>query len=1064
MATSSRWGLQLLLVSILCLTVTLQLIAVAVAQQQETEDTNTASAEFTSGSAPILSSITPASVAVGSGGFTLTLSGSNFLPTSKVLWNGSPRPVKFYSSSQLEATISAQDVLLLGNNTVMVSSPTVGRSSPATLSVFLPLLTNDLIYDATRGMLWASVPSSAGATLGNSVVSIDPYTGVLGGTLWVGSEPTKLSLSTDGSTLWVAFAGSPSVRKIDLTAMVLTPVRMYFPGGWGNNIYVSDLVASPGSPTTVAVAAGFVTIYDDAIPRPNTGTTGATHLAYGSLASSLYGYSNSLSIYTIGSTGITSTQTTNSGNYSNDLRYDNGRLYLTSGEVLDGTSGILLGTFAAAGPVAPDSGLGRAFILNPGQLYGSPNQVTAFDVNTFAPLGSFGVGGVDTSGYNSPSSLVRWGKDGLAFSTDTGVYVLRSPVINDLSKTPADISVSSSAPTSSLTGANTVVKFTIKNAGPNMVSNVTLVGTFSGSSIVASASTSQGTCAVGLVVRCDLGQMNNGGSATVSVMVIPITAGNMKSTSLVSSSLPDPRTTNNLASSVTSVTGAAYNLTPVLSSISPQTALLGSGALTLTVNGSNFIPGSTVNWNGAPMPTILANSTQLSATVAASLITKIGSAQITITNGSPGGGTSGALPFSIFRSVGLDTNDIVFDPFTRKLYASIPSTASQVTGNSIVSIDPLTGKLGTPVFIGSEPTRMGISDDGQYLYVVLSGANAVRRMNLISLTPGTQFTTVSPLFGAFTASDVAVMPSNPNAVATCGYSDGIQVWDVTNSGATSRPLTKALVNDVYEGSVLAWGSSTNLYSNDEGISPSSLHRFTVNSSSFAEADSTYLDNVDGKITYSGGLIFSDGGGVVDPSPAPPNTPQLVGRLVGSGSSAVETAINGAFFLDQNSYGVSYRVITAADPTHFVTVGSVQLDNLTGDAFDLIRWGGNGIAFRTTKDFWGNGSGRVVLLSGSFVLPPSSVPNSVPKASSLSPASAVAPGSNTWVTITGSNFVPGSVALWNGSPRTSVFVNSGQLRVAIPTADLMKPGTANKVSVSNPAPGGGRSAALTFSVH
>ncbi len=147
--------------------------------------------------------------------------------------------------------------------------------------------------------------------------------------------------------------------------MVLTPIRMYFPGGWGGNIYATGLAASPGHASTVAIAAGNVTIYDDAIPRPNAGA-GASYLAYGDLPSTLYGYGyTSLSIYTVDSTGIVSTQTTNSGNYSTDLRYDNGRLYLTSGEVLDGTSGNLLGTFAASGPVAPDSSLGRAFILNP---------------------------------------------------------------------------------------------------------------------------------------------------------------------------------------------------------------------------------------------------------------------------------------------------------------------------------------------------------------------------------------------------------------------------------------------------------------------------------------------------------------------------------------------------------------------------------------------------------------------------------------------------------------------------------------------------------------------------
>ena len=175
---------------------------------------------------------------------------------------------------------------------------------------------------------------------------------------------------------------------------------------------------------------------------------------------------------------------------------------------------------------------------------------------------------------------------------------------------------------------------------------------------------------------------------------------------------------------------------------------------------------------------------------------------------------------------------------------------------------------------------------------------------------------------------------------------------------------------------------------------------------------------------------------------------------------VDASINGAFFLDQNSYGVTSRVITSEDPLHFVTLGSVQLDNLTGDAFDLTRWGIDGIAFRT--DIWGNGSGRVILLRGSFVLPPSSTPNPVPKASSLSPASTTAPGINTWVTVTGSTFVRGSVALWNGAQRTTVFVSSGQLRVAIPASDLANATTA-KISISNPAPGGGRSGGLTFTV-
>jgi trimeric autotransporter adhesin len=643
MAIVSRRGQQL----ILCLSLSLITTLRPFAQERTQRNTGKDIATLTSGNAPVLSSITPAAVALGSGSFVLSIFGSNFLSSSKVLWNGSQRPSTFINSSQLDATISAQDVLLFGSNNVTVSNGTGGVSSPSPVSVYLPLVTNDLIYDSTRGLLWASVPSRAGRNFGNSIVSINPYTGVLGPALWVGSEPTKLSISSDSSTLWVAFAGSPSVQKVDLTALALTPVHMYFPGGWGNNVYASDIATSPGSGSTVAVAAGFVTIFDNAVARPSEGTTGSSYLAFGAAPSTLYGYSGStLSSYTVGNSGITATKTYSSGSYSNDLRYDKNHLYLTSGQVLDSTTGNLLGTFAASGPVAPDSSLGRAFILNAGQSFGTPNQVTAFDINTFVPLGSVEIGGLDNS-FDSPSSLVRWGQDGLAFRADNGVYVVRSSVVKNLSATPADVLVTSLAPTSSTTGANTAVKFTVKNSGPNAASDVSLVGTFSGNSIIVSAVSSQGTCAIGLTVRCDLGQMNNLQSATVSVTVIPIAAGKMTSSALVSASLPDPRVANNHTNSVISVTGLAYNLTPVLSSLSPQSAQLSSGAKTLTVTGYNFVSTSTINWNGTPLPTTFASSTQLSAPVAASLIAKFGSGQVTVSNGAPGGGISRQcrLPF-----------------------------------------------------------------------------------------------------------------------------------------------------------------------------------------------------------------------------------------------------------------------------------------------------------------------------------------------------------------------------------------------------------------------------------
>ena len=143
---------------------------------------------------PVLSSITPQAAAAGSGGFTLQLYGSGFNSGSVVQWNGQARATT-YNGYQLTATILASDVQALGNNSVTVynAPPGGGLSAPLPFTVYLPLATNDLVYSPVTQLLWASTPSTAGPALGNSVVSIDPATGVLGNPIWVGSEPTKLA-------------------------------------------------------------------------------------------------------------------------------------------------------------------------------------------------------------------------------------------------------------------------------------------------------------------------------------------------------------------------------------------------------------------------------------------------------------------------------------------------------------------------------------------------------------------------------------------------------------------------------------------------------------------------------------------------------------------------------------------------------------------------------------------------------------------------------------------------------------------------------------------------------
>ena len=89
------------------------------------------------------------------------------------------------------------------------------------------------------------------------------------------------------------------------------------------------------------------------------------------------------------------------------------------------------------------------------------------------------------------------------------------------------------------------------------------------------------------------------------------------------------------------------NPLPVLTAVSPVTAVAGGAGFTLTATGSGFGTGSTVHWNGMSRATGFVSATQLTASILDSDIAAAGTAQITVVIPAPGGGTSAALTFTV---------------------------------------------------------------------------------------------------------------------------------------------------------------------------------------------------------------------------------------------------------------------------------------------------------------------------------------------------------------------------------------------------------------------------------
>jgi hypothetical protein len=92
----------------------------------------------------------------------------------------------------------------------------------------------------------------------------------------------------------------------------------------------------------------------------------------------------------------------------------------------------------------------------------------------------------------------------------------------------------------------------------------------------------------------------------------------------------------------------AQNPVPAIDQpLTPDHALPGSAAITLTVNGSGFVSGSVVEWNGSALSTTFVSKGQVQAVVPASSLASAGTAAITVSNPIPGGGSSNAVYFPV---------------------------------------------------------------------------------------------------------------------------------------------------------------------------------------------------------------------------------------------------------------------------------------------------------------------------------------------------------------------------------------------------------------------------------
>jgi YVTN family beta-propeller protein len=176
-------------------------------------------------------------------------------------------------------------------------------------------------------------------------------------------------------------------------------------------------------------------------------------------------------------------------------------------------------------------------------------------------------------------------------------------------------------------------------------------------------------------------------------------------------------------SSINKPPSGGSNLTPSITTISPNSTVAGGAAFTLTINGTNFVAASTVNFGGSAPATTFVNSTQLTAAIPAASIASTGTMAVTVSNPAPGGGTSKAINFTI--TTGADSpQSIAVDPAGK--FAYVASQGCDLDGCvSMYTINPTTGALasiGPPVPTNDEFTdSVTVDPSGKFVYVTSSG-------------------------------------------------------------------------------------------------------------------------------------------------------------------------------------------------------------------------------------------------------------------------------------------------------------------------------------------------------
>jgi YVTN family beta-propeller protein len=561
-------------------------------------------------------------------------------------------------------------------------------------------------------------------------------------------------------------------------------------------------------------------------------------------------------------------------------------------------------------------------------------------------------------------------------------------------------------------GASNSINFTVNNPVPVITPPLSPTGVVAGSG--AFTLTVNGT---GFVNGATV---SFGGVNRVTTFVNPtqvtaaILAGDVTSVGTPAVVVTNPVPGGGASNSVNFSISAAPNPVPVITPpLSPASAIAGTAGFTLTINGTNFVTGAVVSFGGTNKVTTFVNATQVTAAILAGDIAVAGSSAVVVTNPGPGGGPSNSVNFAVNNPVPVITPPL--------------SPAGAIAGSAgfTLTINGTGFINGSVVSIGGANRATTFVSGTQVTAAILAADIATAG------TPAVIVTNSVPGGGAsnsvnFTVSNAVPVITPPLVPSSVAINSGAFTLTVNGTG---------FVN----GSVVSFGGANRV---------TTFVSATKVTAAILATDLAAVGTPAVVVTNpapGGGASNSVVLNVVNPVPVV--TPPLVPASVASNSGAFTLTVNGTGFISGAvvSFGGANRVTTFVSGTQLTA--AILATDVTAVSTPAVV---------VTNPGPGGGASNSVNFS---VVAPNPVPVITPP---LLPATATAGSAAFTLTVNGTGFVNGASVSFGGANRNTTFVSATQVTAAILASDVITPGTP-AVVVTNPAPGGGASNSVNFTI-